>query len=276
MAKPFDSSQSKHVRRRVRTVVMFLFGALFVWLIVAGLRLEAHKQAAEELRGMGFEAGSPNITRQLRTNWRGLFNRKLWQWSDRVRVMSWNKTNLNDCAPALRRFEPRGVMLGFSGALDDVSALRDLPNLERLDFYECPNVRDVGVVSEFKKLKELTFNNSPALRSLAIIQSGAKLQSLHISNCPNLIDLKGLSGLKALRSLYLVGCPELKDTELLRGMSELEELDLSGCAALANVDGLHGLKKLKTVKLHGCKKLQPSDVAALRAAFPGVKVDLPW
>ena len=270
-----DSPDAKPRWRRASVLMLSLLGILFLLLAVLVSRSMQHEWAAKELRTMGFEAGSPSIVTMLRTNWRGIFGSKWRQWDDRVRLMSSSAVNLDAFGPALRRFEPRGVLLGFCGKLEDVSALRGLPKLERLDFYQCPNVKDIGIVSEFGKLKELTFCNSPALHSLAIIKSGANLTSLHITHCHALDDMEALRELTSLRSLYLAGCPAVKDAELLRGLALLEELDLSGCSELTDVGGLQGLKVLKTVNLQRCPKLKSEAVAALRAALPGAKISFP-
>jgi hypothetical protein len=172
-------------------------GALFLWL----------ERAANDLRKMGFEAGTNNFFQTVRTNWRQVFTSKFYknrsEWTNRVRIMSLPRTDLNSCGPALLRFRPSEVLLGFCGKLEDVSVLRNLPDLERLDFYKCSKVKDCEIVSSFAKLRELTFFDNPALQSLAIIKSGAKLTSLHIWECRNLTDLDELRHLTSLRSLYL-------------------------------------------------------------------------
>jgi hypothetical protein len=271
---PFPRPAREKKRKQTRALPWILVGMAALVLAGMGWHLAVHEQAASELRAMGFEAGGPSISRQLRTNWRGLFNRNTWQWSDRVRIMGWGASSLDTCAPALRRFKPRGVLLGFSSKLTDVSALKEFAGLERLDFYECPQVADVGVIGEFKVLKELTFHNAPALTTLGIIHA-AKLRSLHITSCASLTDLEALRTMSSLRSLYLVGCGALGDAELLRNLSELEELDLSGCANLTGTRALHGLKKLKTVRLRGCRKLGTDDIVALQGALPGAKIEFP-
>jgi hypothetical protein len=258
--------------RLAAPLIVTALGFLVLWLGFSVWRSLERHQAAAELRAMGFEAGAPSFWTLLRTNARAIFNPKSRPWHDRVRLMSSPAGNLDAFGPALHRFRPRGVLLGFCSKLEDVTALRGLSNLERLDFYACPKVTNLEIVSEFTELKELTFNDSPALRSLAIIQSGRRLTTLHITNCKALDDLDALRGLTSLRSLFLVGCPAVKDAELLRGLSDLEELDLSGCSSLTNVDGLHGLKKLKTVNLRRCPGLTPEAVAALRAAIPRAQV----
>lgn len=251
-------------------------GVLAAWLAFQSYRTVERGRAAAELQRMGFEAGSRDFPQTIRTNWRQLFSSAYYkhrrEWSDRVRIMSVRGKDLNACGPALRRFRPREVLLGFCGNLEDVSVLRSHADLERLDFYECPNVKDVGIVSEFAKLRELTFRGNPSLQNLDIIRSGANLTSLHVSDCRNLNDLNALRQLPSLRSLYLSGIPAIQDTELLRGLVLLEELDLSGCKELSDITGLHALKSLKSVNLHGCSKLNAESVVALRAALPNAKI----
>jgi hypothetical protein len=217
----------------LRYVPLIVVAGLAVWLTVSIVRSLNRERGAAELRAAGFEAGSESLLKAIRKNWRGAFNavtsKNRREWSARARLMSSNVRDLNTYSTALTRFEPREVLLGFCPNLEDVSALRNLPNLERLDFYECPKVNDLSIVSEFRKLRELTLRDNPALRSLDIIKSGKELRSLHIWRCRALEDLQSLRDLTSLRSLYLADCVSLKDTELLRGLSLLEELDLSGC-----------------------------------------------
>jgi hypothetical protein len=259
--------------RRARLILFFgVVSALIVWLTIGVLHSIQHENAAAELRQMGFEAGSPSIFTLGLAKWREIFNPKRREWNQMVRLMGSNAKSLDRFASALHRFKPRKVLLGFCRNLEDVSALRALPELERLDFYECPAMSNPGIVSEFPKLKELTFRGNPFLRSLDVIKAGKNLTKLHITNCAALDDLKALSGMPSLDSLYLTGCPAVKDAELLRGLTALVELNLSDCRELNNVDGLHGLKMLKSVNLLGCSKLTTEAVASLRAAIPNAKI----
>jgi hypothetical protein len=259
--------------------IVLPLGALIVWLAFAVSRLLDQQNAAADLRKMGLEAGSESITQLIRKNWRGaysaIFDKKRREWSNRVRLMFNNAKDLNAYVPALVRFKPREVLLGFCANLQDVSALRKFPDLERLDFYECPKVTEVGIVSEFVKLRELTFRGSPALQSLDIIKSGTNLKSLHITNCRALEDMNALRHLTSLRSLYLSGIPAMQDTELLRGLVDLEELDLSGCQQLSDLNGLHGLKRLKSVDLRNCLMVRTKSVNELRTALPNAKIQFP-
>jgi hypothetical protein len=188
-----DGTNSR--KSRIRFVLFLLLATLVLWLAVSVFRTMDREQAAADLRKMGFEAGSESIIQVIRKNWRGayrvIFSKKRQEWNDRARLLFSNVTDLNGCAPTLIRFKPREILLGFCGNLEDVSALRNFPDLERLDFYDCPKVTDVGIVSHFVKLRELTFRKNPALRSLDIIKSGSHLKSLHISNCQALVDLNG-------------------------------------------------------------------------------------
>src|SRR4030095_8787052 len=176
--------------------VVLPLSVLALWLAFSSYREIERQRAASELRKMGFEAGSWDYFQAIRANWRQVFTSNFYknrrEWSDRVRLMSLPGKDLNACGPAIIRFRPREVLFGFCRNLEDVSVLRNLPDLERLDFYECPKMGDVGIVSLFPKLRELTFRDNSALQSLNIIKSGAKLTSLHIWNCPNLTDLDSL------------------------------------------------------------------------------------
>lgn len=267
----------KSLRTSVRKwYVLIPLGVFAAWLAFQSYRGVERGRAAAELRRMGFEVGARDFSQTIRTNWRQLFSSDYYkyrrEWGDRVRIMSVGGKDLNACGPALVRFRPREVLLGFCGNLEDVSVLHSHPDLERLDFYECPKVKDLGIVSEFAKLRELTFRGNPYLQHLDIIKSGANLTSLHISDCRNLNDLNALRQLTSLRSLYLSGIPAVQDTELLEGLVLLEELDLSGCNELSDTTGLHALKSLKSVNLHGCSKLNAESVGALRAALPNAKI----
>lgn len=263
---------------RVRKWYVWLpLGLLVLWLVFQGYRAFDQGLAASELRKMGFEVGSRDFVYTLRTNWRLVFDPRYYKsrqaWNGRARLLHFKGTDLNACGPALVRFRPREVMFGMCRNLEDVSTLRQLPDLERLDFYECPKIKNPGIVGEFVKLRELTFRKVPALRNLEIIRSGANLTSLHISDCNNLQDLRALPQFTSLRSLYLSGIPAIHDTELLRGLVLLEELDLSGCSELSNIDGLLGLKSLKSINLSRCPKISVESMAALREALPNAKID---
>ena len=248
---------------------------LIVWFTVSVLHSIEHEKAAAELSRMGFQAGSPSIFALGLANWRETFNPEWRACTYRVRIMDPNARSLDPFGAALRRFKPREVLLGPCRNLEDVSVLRALPNLERLDFYECPAMSNPGIVSEFPKLKEHTFIGNPFVRSLDMIKAGKNLTSLRITNCAALDDLKALSGMTSLRSLDIKGCLAVKDAELLRGLAALQELNLSNCVELNNLDGLHGLKMLKYVNLHHCPKLTTEAVGSLRAALPGAEIYFP-
>ena len=268
------------------------FGQISLVIVAAGLigfgfaiaPSVKRSAAASELQRMGFEVGAPGRggARGFRGWWDNLWNR--WkrgtdpgagEWKNRVRLMSSSVTSLDGFAPALVRFQPKEVLLGFCNKLTDVSALKAFPGLERLDFYACPKVVDLAIVSEFRNARALTFHQSPGLKSLDVIQSGAELTSLHVSQCERLADFNALRSLTSLRSLWLNQCDQLQNTDDLRGLTLLEDLSLVGCTGLRDVTGLHGLQRLKTVRLNGCSSLPAGAVAALRAALPGATVTYP-
>jgi hypothetical protein len=271
-------------RRWVWLAVFLLLAAGIVWFFTATAPARERAAAASELRRMGFEAGQrrgPSIW-----NWRNLWetfrkgggkgaNADAQEWADRVRLMSSSATSLDAFAPALVRFQPKQVLLGFCGSLRDVSALKAFPELERLDFYECPLVIDFTIMNEFPKLQEITFHRSPALRSLGMVKAGANLVSLHITDCDALSDFDALRSFTSLRKLWLANCAKLQNTDALRGLALLEEVNLAQCPALMDVTGLHALPRLKTVRLDKCTSLSADAVAALRAALPAAKVVFP-
>ena len=256
----------------VRRVLFSLLAILLFGIAFIVHRTAEREQAKNELRKLGVQAGRESLLSAVRADWRRVFKRDWWDWQDRIRIMSCAAANLDAYGPALHRLQPREVLLGFSNNLKDVSALRGLPDLRRLDFYECPAVANVEIVSEFPNLRELTFNHSPALRSLSIIKSGTKLKSLHITNCRQLEDIDALRELTSIRSLFLSRCPLIKNTESFRGLTDLEELDLSDCDQLANVEGLHQLKSLKSVNVRGCRLLTEDSIEKLLLALPKTKI----
>jgi hypothetical protein len=271
-------------QRRVWLAVFLLCAAGIVWFFTATAPARKRSAAASELRRMGFEAGQrggPSVW-----NWRNLWetfrkgggtgaNADAQEWTDRVRLMSSSATSLDAFAPALVRFQPKQVLLGFCKNLRDVSALKAFPKLERLDFYECPLVTDFTIMNELPNLQEVTFHRSPALKSLGMVKAGANLVSLHVTDCDALTDFDALRNFTSLRKLWLANCAQLQNTDAIRGLVLLEEVDLAQSPALTDLTGLHALPRLKTVRLSGCSRLSADAVAALRAALPAASVVFP-
>lgn len=261
-------------------ITLLVLGAGIVWFGSTIFASSARAAAAQELRDFGFEAGAPGKPKQgFRATWnevwRNLTTRSNTKpdtgWADRVRLMSNSTTSLDPFGPALTRFQPKEVLLGFCVNLSDVSALQSLPSLERLDFYNCPSVTDFTIVTHFPRLRQLTFFNSPALQNLACLRSSPELESLHITNCTTLGDVSDLTVCKGLRKLWLIRCPQLQSVEPVSGLPLLEELDLSHCHTSVDLKPLHGLKNLKQIRLTG-PALPSEAIDALRAALPGAKI----
>jgi hypothetical protein len=273
-------ARASRIGRWILLTVTLALAAALTWITLSIGPSMKRSAAARELQRMGFEAGergrgsAPGFRGWWNEMWRHLKqgpDPKAAEWVDRVRLMSSPATSLDAFASALIQFQPKEVLLGFCNNLSDVKTLRAFPALERLDFYDCPQVIDFTIVSHFPQLRQLTFHNSPALQNLACLGSATQLKSLHISKCAALADFNALQACQSLRNLWLTECPHLLSAEPLRNLSQLEELDLSRCAGLVDVTAIHGLKQLKVVRLVGCPV--PVDaIAALRAALPGTNI----
>lgn len=113
----------------------------------------------------------------------------------------------------------RELVLTDSRNFADASAIRDLPQLETVDFSGCEALAEVDV------------------------STLPRLKNLYLSRCREVTSLD-VSGVPALKQLYLDGCSALESLTGLASLAELTDLDVSNASALQTLEGIAELASL--------------------------------
>ena len=159
--------------------------------------------------------------------------------------------------------EPEVRARGLSD--DDIPQLRQLTNLQNLDFYggcavETAKISDAGL----KALSEIPFT---------------RLGRLSLGYCDRITDagMTHLARMKTVRWLSLMACPNITDNGLsnLTAMTTLDALDLRGCPRITDRGLAHlaRMRELQLVWLGGCRNVTSNGVAQLQGALPKCRVE---
>lgn len=133
--------------------------------------------------------------------------------------------------------------------LEDLSVIKNLPNLKSLYLWDCDNVEDLSFLAEMD-LEELLLINIPELDDLSFIGDMTSLKDLSINNCSQgKIDVDVLKKLD-LRSLDL-SVMNISDLDFLSDMKNLEELIITG-SNLKDIEAISQLHSLKAIDFEDC------------------------
>jgi Leucine-rich repeat (LRR) protein len=155
-------------------------------------------------------------------------------------------------------------LFAYSSGFEDISAIRNLPNLESVSLSNCNTFKNVECLGKHANLKEVTLSSTAVeklphewqapLEDLDMSQTSsladlgqlpASLKQLNIKGCEALKTLKGIEGCTALAKLNAYQCDQLTSLEGLQHSTQLEELYIS-----MQVTDHAALINLKNTKLH--------------------------
>ncbi len=124
----------------------------------------------------------------------------------------------------------KGVYFDHNNQLIDISNLRDMKSLEKVDFYEC---------HQLKKIPSSFSSNS-------------NLTELRLQFMKGLIILDGISNLKSLKKLYISSLNKAFSLPVdLEKSKKIEEIAINGTD---NISMIKNLKELKRLGLNGLSK----------------------
>ena len=143
----------------------------------------------------------------------------------------------------------------YSSGFEDISAIRDLPNLESVSFSNCNTLKNVECLGKHANLKEVTLS-STAVEKLPH-EWQALLEDLDMSQTSSLADLGQLPA--SLKQLNMKGCEALKTLKGLEGCTALAKLNAYQCDQLTSLEGLQHSTQLEELYI----SMQITDHAAL-------------
>lgn len=184
MSAPQPSQTSR--RRALGWVAGLCFCGIVLGLVwTAGMR----SLAASELRAAGFWPGREDIWQEVRNDWRNFFKRETWHVERKAyseRLTQGSLRDLDTLIPAFRRLGIEEIQISHCPELENLHALKGLPSLTKLSFYDCTALRNVD-----------------GLEGLTV------LQRLVLMDCTSLENVDALHGLPSLQWMELDGCPKL-------------------------------------------------------------------
>jgi hypothetical protein len=239
-----DVKQSTPLKRRLRRL---LYLALAVALF-ATWREHTLQRAKEQVLQAGFKYWERSFSKSVGQNWHSIF--RLETWVPELGIEGrYRKVDLVAGMDGLARLGPTHLDLCGNKDLQSVAQIERLSGLRSLDLSDCNRLGNLDALRKFTSLEVLNLSSSGPFE--------------------NIEPLRNLTSLKILR---IARCTALRDMEVLRKLKNLNELNLTFCPAPVNVEVLSGLTKLKTLYLNA-ETVTPAQLAALKAALPGTKID---
>ena len=152
----------------------------------------------------------------------------------------------------------------------DLSELKDLHNLQRLEIAQAVNVSDLTPLQGLTNLKELVLG-SAGIRDLTPIQGLHNITVLSLGGT-QVSDLAPIRNFHRLRNLS-IGGPRVTDLAPISTLSSLEELSIVG----QQVPGLVALRTLTSLKKLALFDADPVDLAPIGdlRTLEGLNIDGP-
>lgn len=173
------------------------------------------------------------------------------------------------CVTGSGEFRHRNVMECISFQLTNLSGVRNLTNLERIECDYNGKIESLEPLSKLTKLRDLLCDNNNISDLTPLMDLAGSLRSLCIWN-NKIKNLEPLSSLLKLQTLYLglydEGNP-IESLEPLRYIQSLKVLYLPGCG-LTDLSPLKDLKKLHFIDV----RYNGLSYDAVRQGFPDLNV----
>lgn len=139
--------------------------------------------------------------------------------------------------------------------LENISALKALPQLRKLSFNLCYMVGDLSALRELTQLTHLALCDC-SIRDLHPLQDLLQLESLNLYACTEIGNLDPLLHLTHLKSLSLRGCRRVSELSPLSNLLLLEYLDITGCPLITDLSPLRDLHNLRSLSLFHCPGIE--------------------
>jgi hypothetical protein len=162
------------------------------------------------------------------------------------------------------------LSLGAARRVRDVSPLSGLAKLQRLDL-GATEIDDLSALSGLANLRELNLVATNAI-DIWVLSALPNLEHLYLSGM-KVRDVSALSGLTSLQSLHLMYTP-VSDISALSGLINLRRLDLEG-TQVRDVSALSGLAKLEWLDVGGTQVRDLSPVEHVRTVIGPDKREVP-
>jgi hypothetical protein len=141
-------------------------------------------------------------------------------------------------------------------ALTTASAIASLKHLERLRFWDCPNLKDIGwIVTTQSNIKDFGMDMSH-FQQVADRPPAGQVEQLSVSEATELSDLTAFRNWRHLLELSVSSCYSLVGLRGIQELPELVEITLTGCQRLRDISALAEHSSLKKVHLRGLHERQ--------------------
>ncbi|MDX4036240.1 leucine-rich repeat domain-containing protein [Aliarcobacter skirrowii] len=146
----------------------------------------------------------------------------------------------------LKYFNLESLLLGEGNNIKDISPLKNLKNLKKLDITYNP-IDNIDVLSNLTNLEKLSLDQN-SLKDLKPLRNLKNLKNLNIlrNNANEYLDISVLAELKNLKRLFFTIEP--KDICVLNSLTQLEELIIQN-KKITNISCLDKLKNISYLKL---------------------------
>ncbi len=119
---------------------------------------------------------------------------------ERVVISQCNIKNFN----GIEKFTNiRDINAGYCYSLNDISAIKDLPNLVRLELGPCPRIKNLDIIADNNILRVLSLLSFKEV-DIDIIRTLKELRFLHLENCKSIPSIKFIDDLKKLFGILIL------------------------------------------------------------------------
>lgn len=120
---------------------------------------------------------------------------------ERVIISQCNIRNFN----GIEKFpQVKAITAWYCYSLNDISAIKKLPNLLRLDFGPCPKIKNLDILREIPTLRVLSLHSFKEVDT-DVIKSIKELRFLFLEYCNPIPSIKFIDDLKKMLGLLIIG-----------------------------------------------------------------------
>lgn len=138
----------------------------------------------------------------------------------------------------------------------DMSPVRHLTSLNKLQLIDCKNLSDLGPVGRLKELKNLDIAFAGQLADIAGLESLTNLETLSIVGPhKSLTDFQPLTKLSGILEIELAGLSNLSELPNLGGSGKIKKLLIADCDTLETTESLTSCSSIEEVQIYNCRAL---------------------
>lgn len=120
---------------------------------------------------------------------------------EKIVVKQCNIKNLN----GIEKFpQVKDITLWYCSSLNDITAIKKLPNLLRLEIGPCPRIKDLDILTNNNVLRVLCIKSYKNVDA-EIIKTLKELRFLYLDNCNPIPSIKFIDDLKNMLGLLILG-----------------------------------------------------------------------